>query len=97
VALGTDYAGYYGTFELGMPMHEMEWMQQAGMTPMQIIAAGTHNAAHVCGLADLLGTLEVGKIADILVVEGDPLKDIHALLDQLWVIHNGVIIRQPTP
>jgi len=97
VALGTDYEGYYGTFQLGMPMHEMEWMQEAGMSPMQIVVAGTQNAAHVCGLGDLLGTLEVGKIADILVVKGDPLKDIHALLDPLWVIRNGVIIRRPTP
>lgn len=97
VALGTDYAGYYGTFQLGMPMHEMEWMQEAGMSPMQIVVAGTHNAAHVCGLGDQLGTLEVGKSADILIVKGDPLKDIHALLDPLWVIHNGVIIRQPSP
>jgi imidazolonepropionase-like amidohydrolase len=97
VALGTDYAGYTGSFQLGMPMHEMEWMQQAGMSSMQIIVAGTQNAAHVCGLGDQLGTLETGKIADILVVEGDPLKDLHTLLNVQWVIHDGVIIRQPAP
>jgi imidazolonepropionase-like amidohydrolase len=97
VALGTDYEGYYGTFQLGMPMHEMEWMQEAGMSPMQIVVSGTQNAAHVCGLGDQLGTLVLGKIADILVVRGDSLKDIHALLNVQWVIHNGVIIRQPSP
>jgi imidazolonepropionase-like amidohydrolase len=75
----------------------MEWMQQAGMSSMQIIVAGTQNAAHVCGLGDQLGTLETGKIADILVVEGDPLKDLHTLLNVQWVIHDGVIIRQPAP
>jgi imidazolonepropionase-like amidohydrolase len=61
VALGTDYAGYAAQFELGMPLHEMEGMQKAGMTPMQIILAGTRNAAQVCNLDRELGTLEVGR------------------------------------
>jgi imidazolonepropionase-like amidohydrolase len=93
VALGTDYAGYYTNFDLGMPMREMEWMQEAGMTPMQIIVAGTRNAAHVCNLDHELGTLEAGKIADVLIVDGNPLEDIHALLDVRMVLHNGVVIR----
>jgi imidazolonepropionase-like amidohydrolase len=62
---------------------------------MQIIVASTRQAAHVCGLEESLGTLEPGKIADILVVQGDPLKDIHNLENALWVIHNGVVIRSP--
>jgi imidazolonepropionase-like amidohydrolase len=95
VALGTDYAGYYTPFQMGMPMHEMEWMHEAGMTPMQIIVAGTQNAANVCNLGTQLGTLEAGKTADVLVVEGDPLQDIHALGDIRWVIHQGAIIRSP--
>jgi imidazolonepropionase-like amidohydrolase len=93
VALGTDYAGYYTEFDLGMPIREIEWMQEAGMTPMQIIVAGTKNAAHVCNLDHELGTLEVGKIADVLVVDGDPLDDIHALTHVRMVLHNGVVIR----
>jgi imidazolonepropionase-like amidohydrolase len=93
VALGTDYAGYYTQFDLGMPIREIEWMEEAGMTPMQIIVAGTKNAAHVCNLEHELGTLEVGKIADVLVVDGDPLDDIHALTNVRMVLHNGVVIR----
>jgi imidazolonepropionase-like amidohydrolase len=93
VALGTDYAGYYTEFDLGMPIREIEWMQEAGMTPMQIIVAGTKNAAHVCNLDHELGTLEVGKIADVLVVDGDPLDDIHALTNVRMVLHNGAVIR----
>lgn len=92
VALGTDYAGYTIHFDLGMPIHEIEWMLEAGMTPMQIIVAGTRNAAHVCNLESELGTLEVGKIADVLVVNGNPLEDIHALTNGLIVIHNGEVI-----
>lgn len=94
VALGTDYAGYRCDFDLGMPVSEIELMLQAGLTPMQVIMAATRNAAHVCNLDGQLGTLEHGKTADILVVAGDPLADMRALLDVRLVIHNGVIIRE---
>jgi imidazolonepropionase-like amidohydrolase len=94
VALGTDYAGYTIPFELGMPITEIELMHQAGMTPMQIIVAATKNAAHVSNRDRDLGTLEVGKIADVLIVNGDPLQDLHALLDVRLVVKDGVIIRQ---
>lgn len=93
VALGTDYAGYDRPFELGMPISEMEWMLEAGMTTMQVIVAGTRNAARVCNRSHDLGTIEGEKIADVLVVEGDPLQDIRALLNVHMVIHNGVRIR----
>jgi imidazolonepropionase-like amidohydrolase len=63
------------------------------MTPMQIIVAATRDAAYVCRQAGLLGTLEVGKVADILVVNGDPLRNLDVLREVQLVIHNGVIIR----
>ena len=93
VALGTDYAGYNAEFDLGMPIRELEWMLEAGMSIQQAIVAGTRNAAYVCNLGHELGTLEVGKIADVLVVNGDPLLDIHALLNVRMVIHSGEVIR----
>jgi imidazolonepropionase-like amidohydrolase len=104
VALGTDYIDVElhpdwaisptCSHDLGMPMTEIELMLEADMTPMQIIVAATRNGAHVCGLEDEIGTLEAGKIADILIVEGDPLDDMHALTDVQMVIHNGVVIRE---
>ncbi len=94
VALGTDYGGYSCDFDFGMPMSEIDLMLQADMTPMQIILAATHNAAHVCNLEEQLGTLEPGKRADILVVAGNPLNEIQALTDVQLVVHNGVIIRK---
>jgi imidazolonepropionase-like amidohydrolase len=102
VALGTDYGGYSIRFDLGMPVREIEWMTEAGMTPMQVIVAGTKNAAHVCNMESELGTLEVGKIADIFVVDGNPLDDIHSLTKCLIVVHNGEVIYlhkedEPTP
>jgi len=93
VVLGTDYAGYNKPFQLGMPMHEIEWMQEAGMTQMEIIIAATKHAAHVCNRDRDLGTLETGKIADVLVVNGDPLQDLHALEQVRLVLRNGVVIR----
>ena len=95
VAMGTDYGGIPGgpPFDLGLPIMEIESMQQAGMTPMQIITAATKHAAHVCNLAEKLGTVEVNKIADILVVNRNPLDDLSCLKDIPLVIHNGIIIR----
>jgi imidazolonepropionase-like amidohydrolase len=93
VALGTDYDGYVTPFDLGMPITEMKLMQEAGMTPMQIIIAGTINAAYVCDLENELGTIEEGKIADIIIVNDNPLEDLEALLNVQMVIHNGEVIK----
>lgn len=93
VALGTDFDGYYATFQHGMPTHEMEWMLEAGMSAMQVIVAGTKNAAQACNLSAILGTLEPGKIADILVLNGNPLEDINNLADIRIIMHRGEIIR----
>ncbi len=93
VALGTDYAGYTTPFDLGMPITEIRLMSDAGMTPMQLIEAATRNAAIVCGLGDDVGTLEPGKIADVIVVDGNPLDDLQALGSVLVVVRDGVVIR----
>jgi len=94
VALGTDYDGYNARFDLGMPIREIVWMNEAGMTPIQIIVAATKNAARVCNLLDKLGTIEQGKMADILIVDGNPLEDLKTLLNVRMVVHNGTIIRE---
>jgi enamidase len=95
VALGNDY-GNTGV-ERGMPMREIELMLLGGMTPMQIIVAATQNAARVCNLENELGVLAPGMLADILVVRGNPLEDLHALEEVLLVIHEGVVIRELDP
>jgi imidazolonepropionase-like amidohydrolase len=92
VAIGTDYDGYVTPFDLGMPITEMQLMQESGMTTMQIIISGTKHAAYVCGLENELGTIEPGKIADIIIVKDNPLDDLEALLNVQMVIHNGEII-----
>jgi len=93
VAVGTDFGGYTTPFDRGMPVTEVHLMEAAGMSPMQIIVAGTRNAAYVCGLEDQLGTISAGKIADIIVLSSDPLEDLGALGDVRVVIHKGKIIQ----
>ncbi len=74
-------------------------MVESGLSPMQSIVASTRNAAHALGLQDEIGTIEVGKRADVLVVEGDPLADISVLTQKeriRMVMHNGLIITHPS-
>lgn len=95
VALGTDYAGHPEfNFEIGIPMKEITWMCEAGMTPIQIIISCTKNAAYVCNLGSLIGTLEIGKKADLFVVDGNPLEDLQVLKGNKLVIHNGEVVRE---
>jgi len=65
---------------------------ESGLTPMQIIHAATSNAAELLGRQDRIGTLEVGKFADIIAVPGDPLKDIRALEHAKLVMKGGVVV-----
>jgi imidazolonepropionase-like amidohydrolase len=70
-------------------------MVEYGLSPMQAIMAGTRNAAENLGLLDEIGTIESGKLADIVVVNGDPLQDIHVLRDSACielVIKDGAVI-----
>jgi imidazolonepropionase-like amidohydrolase len=74
-------------------MDEINWLYRAGVTPLGIILAATRDAAYVCRLDGLLGTLELGKVADVLVVRGDPLANLGALNKVIMVMHGGTVIR----
>jgi imidazolonepropionase-like amidohydrolase len=90
VGLGTDFN--IGTvIPAGMPLGEMEMLLAAGLTPMEIIEAGTRIAAAACGQGESLGTLEPGKLADVIVVDGDPLEDLAVMEDVVLVILGGEI------
>lgn len=67
-------------------------MAEAGLTPERIIRAGTRDAAEHLGLLRNLGTVEPGKIADLILVAGDPLKDISSLHKVRMVIKEGKIV-----
>lgn len=90
VGLGTDF-NIGSNIEAGMPIGEMEMLLDAGLTLMEIIEAGTRNAAAACGQGDVLGTLEMGKLADVIVVDGNPLEDI-TLMDRVTlVVKDGIV------
>jgi len=93
IALGSDYELRW-SMDLGMPITELELLHQAGLTTMETIVTATKNAAYFCELEDSLGTIEEGKIADIILVEGNPLDNLQILKNNLEVvIHNGKIVK----
>ncbi|HEX2767351.1 MAG TPA: amidohydrolase family protein [Candidatus Limnocylindria bacterium] len=88
VAMGTDS----GVTPHGENLRELALMVEGGMTPMQAIEATTRAAAELMGLQDELGTLEPGKRADLVVVDGDPL-DVATLADRISAVYkDGVAV-----
>jgi len=87
MGLGTDFLTG-PTFPMGENAIELElYVKQIGMTPMETIVCATRNNAAVLDLAEKIGTLEPGKCADVLVVEGDPLEDIAILRDRKNILN----------
>jgi imidazolonepropionase-like amidohydrolase len=91
IAVGTDALGAMH----GSNAKELELLvTEAGLTPMQAIVAATKTGAEVCRLGDRVGTIEVGKLADLVLVDGDPLDDICILQDRerLTVFKEGTLV-----
>ncbi len=88
---GSDNGWGYSRF--GEFVYEIEAMHRAGLSPMEVILSATHYAADSLGFGDIVGTLEPRKEADILVVEGDPFKDIMDLMNVKAVFKAGDRIR----
>ena len=78
IALGTDFTNSPNSPYLGNGK-EFEAMTRVGMTNMEAIKAGTINAAYLMRTEDETGSLEAGKLADIVIVDGNPLADINCL------------------
>lgn len=78
IAMGTDGGG----FGHGKNAGELAYMVEAGMSPMQAIVAATRMGAECMGLGDEVGQLKPGFLADLLVVDGDPLADVRVLEDR---------------
>ena len=70
---------------------EMDHRVQEGVDPMAVLCAATRTNAELMGLDHDLGTLEVGKLADVILVDGDPLADMQALLKVKTIIQGGVV------
>jgi imidazolonepropionase-like amidohydrolase len=89
VAFGTDAAVY----PHGLNAHEFAVMVKLGLSPLQSIQAATVNAADLLGWTDRVGTLEPGKFADVIAVDGDPLADVHVLENVRFVMKGGEVIK----
>jgi imidazolonepropionase-like amidohydrolase len=90
IGFGTDA----GVFRHGRNAVEFEYMVEAGMPPMEALYAATVSAADLLDQSDRLGTLEAGKVADIIAVPRDPLADVSALSDVTFVMKEGTIYKQ---
>jgi imidazolonepropionase-like amidohydrolase len=94
IAMGTD-AGALGHAQ---NTRELVYMVNAGMTPMQSIVASTKMGAQLLGMGDTLGTLEPRRLADLILVDGDPLADISVVADPnrvRMVMKDGVVYKSP--
>jgi imidazolonepropionase-like amidohydrolase len=89
VAFGTDAAVY----PHGLNAHEFAVMVKLGLTPLQAIQAATINAADLLGWSGKVGTLDAGAWADIVAVDGDPLKDVTALEHVKFVMKGGEVVK----
>jgi len=92
VAMGTDAGTPFNKH--GENAEELALMVEAGFTPMEALVAATKVGADCVGLGDKLGTVEPGKLADLVLVDGNPLKDIRILADKShirMVVKGGVV------
>jgi imidazolonepropionase-like amidohydrolase len=90
IAFGTDA----GVFKHGLNWLEFTYMIEAGMKPMDAIRSATSQAAELLGEKDLLGSIEVNKMADIIAVDGDPLQDPRVFGKVVFVMKAGKIYKQ---
>ncbi|TDW96514.1 imidazolonepropionase-like amidohydrolase [Dinghuibacter silviterrae] len=86
--------GDVGVFPHGDNAREMETMVEYGMSPLAVLQSATSVNARVFGIGDSLGNIKPGYLADIIVVSGDPSKDIHAVRQIRLVMKDGVVYRK---
>jgi imidazolonepropionase-like amidohydrolase len=91
IVFGTDA----GVYPHGTNANQFPYMVKYGLTPMQAIQAATINAAQLIGWDKDLGSIKVGKYADIIAVQGDPLAHIELLKDVKAVMKGGVVVKSP--
>ncbi len=94
MGIGTDAVGKYMVEYPWIYFDEIERFVENGYTPMEVIVAATKINAEICDASDRLGTIEKGKLADLVVIDGDPLSDIRALRNARIIIQEGKIIKR---
>lgn len=89
IAFGTDA----GVFAHGKNWLEFVYMNEVGMPAIETIQSATVSAADLLGVADIVGSIEKGKLADIIAVDGDPIKDIQAMGRVRFVMKDGIVYK----
>lgn len=89
IAFGTDS----GVSKHGDNAKEFQYLVIAGMSPMEAITSATVTAAEHIGMFDKIGSLEAGKYADVIAVDGDPLADVAELMDVDFVMKGGIVYK----
>src|ERR1700723_4296794 len=93
IALGTDAAVY----PHGLNAHEIDvYVREYNMTPLAALQSGTLNAADLMGWTDKVGSLQPGHWADLIAIDGDPLKDVKILQHVNFVMKSGVVYKDET-
>lgn len=95
IAMGTDAGTPFNTH--GHNLGELERLVERGFTPMEALVAGTRIASEVLGLESQIGTIEVGKLADLVVVQGNPMDDVGVLLPEEsvhLVMQGGKLVKE---
>ena len=91
ISYGTDVGGFAWTEN---EAKEFAYMVRYGMTPMAAIKSATSVAARLLGQENQIGSIEPGHFADIIAVNGDPLKDVTLLQDPVMVMKGGAVYKQ---
>jgi imidazolonepropionase-like amidohydrolase len=73
----------------------MELLHEAGLSNMEVLVAATLQNARFFRIEDRLGSIEPAKVADVIVVEGNPLKDLRAMRNVMGVMLNGLWVKEP--
>ncbi len=90
IAFGTDA----GVFYHGDNAREFIYMTEVGMPVMEAIQSATMSAATVLGMEDSIGSVEAGKLADLVAVDGNPLDDVESLTDVTFVMKDGLVYKK---
>jgi len=91
IAFGTDS----GVYPHGWNARQLPYMVRHGMTPMQAIRSATLTAAELMGWEERLGSLDAGKLADVIAVHGDATSDVGRFQDVAFVMKGGAVAKRP--
>ena len=91
--MGTD-AGNIGTLHGPAVFREMAMMVEAGLTPLEVLRSATTNGARALGMEDQVGAIAAGRLADLVVLDADPLEDISNSSRIRLVIKGGAVVAE---